>query len=327
MKATGRYINQNYNRTFLTYTFTNGSYIEFFSADQEDKVRGPRRHILYVNECNNITFDTYHQLAIRTSQSIWVDFNPSNEFWVYEELKPDADTEWLTLTYQDNEGLPDSIKKEIEKAKVKAYKNPDGNILDPNNIKNKFWDNWWKVYGLGLLGSLDGVIFTNWEQIDEVPKEAELLGIGLDFGYTNDPTAAIEVYKWNGKRILNQIIFQPGLLNFQIAERLPKGVKVIADSSEPKSIEEIKRFDIDIKGATKGPDSVMFGIQAMQTQEYLITKNSVDLIKEFRQYCWDTDKTGKKLNQPIDTFNHGIDAVRYHEMETLLNPAFTWAFD
>lgn len=323
MKATGRYIDANYNRSFLTYTFTSGSYIEFFSADQEDKVRGPRRHILYVNECNNITFETYHQLAIRTSESIWLDFNPSNEFWAYEELKEDDDTEWLTLTYADNEGLPDSIKREIEKAKVKAYYMPDGNIFSEANVKNKYWDNWWRVYGLGLLGSLDGVIFNNWHQIEKLPDEAVLIGSGLDFGYTNDPTAAIDVYKWNGKRILHQRCYQTGLLNEEIAAVLPKGTPVYADSAEPKSIEEIRRKGISIKACTKGPDSVVFGIQSMQKQEYLITSESVDLIKEFRQYCWDKDKTGKKLNQPIDAFNHGIDAVRYHEMTSLLQPAVT----
>lgn len=320
MKSTGRYIDAHYNRTLLTYIFTTGSFIEFFSADQEGKVRGPRRHILYVNECNNITFETYHQLAIRTSESIWLDFNPSNEFWAYEELKEDDDTEWLTLTYADNEGLPDSIKREIEKAKSKAYHFPDGNIFSEENVKNKYWDNWWRVYGLGLLGSLDGVIFNNWQQIEKLPEEAVLIGTGLDFGYTNDPTAAIDVYKWNGKRILHQRCYQTGLLNDEIAAVLPKGKPVYADSAEPKSIEEIRRKGISIKACTKGPDSVVFGIQAMQKQEYLITSESVDLIKEFRQYCWDKDKTGKKLNQPIDAFNHGIDAVRYHEMTTLMVP-------
>lgn len=318
MKSTGRYIDAHYNRTLLTYTFTTGSFIEFFSADQEGKVRGPRRHILYINECNNITFETYHQLAIRTSVSIWLDFNPSNEFWAYEELKEDEDTEWLTLTYNDNEGLPDSIKREIEKAKAKAYFNPEGNIFSESNIKNKYWANWWKVYGLGMLGALEGVIFNNWSQIDKVPEDAELLGVGLDFGYTNHPTAAIEIYKWNGKRILNQIIHEQGLLNYQIAERLPRRKIVYADSAEPKSIEEIRRNGVTIKPATKGPDSVVYGIQIMQQQEYLITSSSVELIKEFRQYCWDVDKDGKKINQPIDKFNHGIDGVRYHESATLL---------
>lgn len=319
MKETGRYIDKNWNRSYLTYTFTNGSFIEFFSADQEDKVRGPRRNILYVNECNNISFDTYHQLAIRTSLSIWLDFNPSNEFWAYDELKDDDDVEWLTLTYKDNEGLPDSIVVEIEKAKFKAYHNP--NLTDglnaENNIKNKYWANWWRVYGEGLLGSLEGVIFSNWSQIDSIPPEAKLVGSGLDFGYTNDPTSLIDVYEWNGKRILDERVYRQGMVNSEIVPFCTKGIIVYADSSEPKSIEEIRRFGVMIKGVTKGADSITFGIQVMQSQEYLITSRSVNLIKEFRQYCWDTDKTGRKLNKPIDLWNHAIDAVRYHEMESI----------
>lgn len=304
MKATNRYIDQNWNRSYLTYTFSNGSYIEFFSADQEDKVRGPRRNILYVNECNNISFETYHQLAIRTSLSIWLDFNPSNEFWAYTELNQDSDVEWLTLTYKDNEGLPESIVKEIEKAKEKAK-------------TSKYWENWWNVYGLGQLGSLEGVIFSNWSIIDNIPPEARKVGSGLDFGYTNDPTALIDVYEWNGKRILDERVYRQGMVNADIVPYCTKQIIVYADSSEPKSIEEIRRFGIMIKGVTKGTDSITFGIQVMQGQEYLITSRSTNLIKEFRQYCWDVDKTGKRLNKPIDKWNHAIDAVRYHEMESI----------
>ena len=145
MRVTGRYVDAKWNRTLLTYYFANGSYIEFFSADQDDKVRGPRRNILYINECNNLKFETYHQLAIRTSLEIWLDFNPSHEFWVYNELNDDEDVEWLTLTYKDNEGLPESIVKELEKAKYKAYHDPEGDINDESNIKSKYWANWWRV--------------------------------------------------------------------------------------------------------------------------------------------------------------------------------------
>ena len=158
MRATGRFFQPNYNRTLLTYTFSNGSYIEFFSADQEDKVRGPRRNILYINECNNISFETYHQLAIRTTDTIWLDFNPSESFWAYDELENDIDADWLVLTYKDNEALHENIIREIEKSKEKGFVNPDGNLDDENNIKSKFWANWWRVYGLGLPGSIEGVL-------------------------------------------------------------------------------------------------------------------------------------------------------------------------
>lgn len=318
MKATGRYINDNYNRSFLTYTFSNGSYIEFFSADQEDKVRGPRRNILYVNECNNISFETYHQLAIRTSHEIWLDFNPSNEFWAYTELKDDDDVEWLTLTYKDNEALPESIVREIEKAKVKAYYDPYGDIDDEKNIKSVFWDNWWKVYGLGRLGSLEGVIFTNWKQIPELPKEARRIGSGLDFGYTNDPTGIVDIYKWNEYRVLDERCYKTGLVNSQVAEYLDKDVDTYADSAEPKSIAELNIMGYRrVEGAVKGPDSIVYGVQIMQSQKYLVTARSTNLIKELRSYCWDKDKEGKALNKPVDKFNHLIDAVRYHESMTI----------
>lgn len=315
LKATGRYIDQNWNRTHLTYTFSNGSYIEFFSADQEDKVRGPRRHILYINECNNLLFDTYHQLAIRTSMEVWLDFNPSGEFWAYTELQDDDDIEWLTLTYKDNEGLPSSIVKEIEKAKSKAYVDPDGNLFLESNIKNAFWDNWWKVYGMGLLGSLDGVILSNWETILGIPEEAEYLGSGLDFGYTNDPSALVDVYKWNGKRIIDLVLYAKGQDNDMLAAAI-EDRNVYADSAEPKSIDYIHlKCHKNIKGVQKGPDSVKFGLELMQKQDYLITKRSVELIKEVRFYCWDKDKSGKKLNKPADgQQDHGMDAWRYAEM-------------
>jgi phage terminase large subunit len=304
MKWTGRFFEDRFNKSLLRYEFANGSVIEFFSADDSSKLRGARRDILYINECNNVTFDAYNELAIRTRKEVYLDFNPANEFWVHTELKDEPDSDFLILTYKDNEALDQSIVEQIEKNRDKAK-------------TSSYWANWWKVYGEGQLGMLEGVVFSNWKIIDTIPKEARLLGIGLDFGYTNDPTAIVEVYAYNNQRIVNEIVYQNGLVNSDIAKRLPKNVIVYADSSEPKSIEEIRRLGITIKGVTKGKDSINYGIDVMQRQEYLITNQSVDLIKELRSYIWDTDKTGRRLNKPIDFNNHGIDALRYHEMETL----------
>jgi phage terminase large subunit len=304
MKWTGRFFEDRFNKSLLRYEFANGSVIEFFSADDSSKLRGARRDILYINECNNVTFDSYNELAIRTRKEVYLDFNPANEFWVHTELKDEPDSDFLILTYKDNEALDQSIIDQIEKNKEKAK-------------TSSYWANWWKVYGEGQLGMLEGVVFSNWKQIDTIPKEAKLLGIGLDFGYTNDPTAIIEIYNYNGQRIVNEVAYQTGLLNSEIAKLLPKHVPVYADSSEPKSIDEIKRFGITIKGVTKGKDSINYGIDVIQRQEYLVTANSGNLIKELRSYVWDTDKQGKRLNKPIDFNNHAIDAFRYHEMETL----------
>jgi phage terminase large subunit len=304
MKDTGRYFDERFNKSLLRYEFANGSYIEFFSADDSSKLRGARRDVLYINECNNVTFESYNELAIRTKKAIYLDFNPANEFWVHTELKDEQDSDFLILTYKDNEALDKSIIDQIEKNREKA-------------LTSTYWSNWWRVYGLGEIGMLEGVIFSNWKTIDILPKEANLIGIGLDFGYTNDPTAIIEIYNYNGTRIINELKYQTGMLNSDIANALPKHVPVYADSSEPKSIEEIKRYGITIKGVTKGKDSINYGIDVMQRNEYLVTSNSTNLIKELRAYCWDTDKQGTRLNKPIDTNNHAIDALRYHEMETL----------
>lgn len=319
MKQTGRYIDSHWNRTLLTYTFGSGSYIEFFSADQEDKVRGPRRNILYINECNNIKFDTYHQLAIRTDLEIWLDYNPTHEFWADTELKDDPDVDEVRLTYKDNEGLADSIIKEIEKALYKGFHDPTigyPELFKESNIKSGYWSNWWRVYGLGLTGSLEGVIFSNWKQIASLPPAAKLIGSGLDFGYTNDPTAVIDVYVYNGQRILDERVYQTGMRNRDIANTLDNQT-IWAESAEPKSIDEIKMYGKDIRPVVKGKDSINYGIQIMQGQQYQVTARSVNLIKELRNYTWDVDKTGNKLNKPIDAWNHAIDAVRYHEMMTL----------
>lgn len=304
MKWTGRFFEDRFNKSLLRYEFANGSVIEFFSADDSSKLRGARRDILYINECNNVTFDSYNELAIRTRKEVYLDFNPANEFWVHTELKNEPDSDFLILTYKDNEALDQSIIEQIEKNKEKAK-------------TSTYWANWWKVYGEGQLGMLEGVVFSNWKQIDTIPKEAKLLGIGLDFGYTNDPTAIIEIYNYNGQRIVNEVVYQTGLLNSDIAKLLPKHVPVYADSSEPKSIDEIKRYGITIKGVTKGKDSINYGIDVIQRNEYLVTANSGNLIKELRSYVWDTDKQGKRLNKPINFNDHAIDAFRYHEMETL----------
>lgn len=310
MKWTNRYIDRNWNRTLLTYTFSNGSYIEFFSADMEDKLRGARRNILYINEANNVNFEAYLQLSIRTNKEIFIDFNPTSQFWAHTEIVGSNDADFIILNYKDNEALDKSIIDDIESAKEKAK-------------TSSYWDNWWRVYGLGEIGSLQGVVFNNWKVIDKIPDDARLLGYGVDFGYTNDPTTITEIYNWNGKRILNEICYRTGMVNSDIANEIKNNIVAYADSSEPKSIEEIKRMGKTIKGVTKGSDSIMYGIQVMQSQEYLVTSNSINIIKELRSYCWDKDKTGATLNKPIDKFNHAIDGIRYHEMETLgLNKSY-----
>jgi phage terminase large subunit len=303
MDMVGMFDPNKWNKSSLTYTFSNDSYIEFFSADQPQKLRGARRDVLFVNECNNIDWESYYQMAIRTRKFIYLDYNPVREFWVDSELIGDPDAEMIVLTYKDNEALDPSIVKEIEKARDRAK-------------TSRYWDNWFRVYGLGEIGNLQGVIFSNWQTIDTIPEDARLLGIGVDFGYTNDPTAIVAVYEYNGQRIIDEVAYRTGMLNSDIAKALPNFVPVYADSAEPKSIDEIKRYGIRIKGVTKGKDSINYGIQIMQSQSYLITSTSTNLIKELRNYCWDSDAQGRSMNTPTGVC-HGIDSFRYAEMMML----------
>lgn len=306
MISTGRWVDSRWNASDFKYTFANGSMIEFFSADNDSKLRGARRDYLYMNEANNMTFHAYTELASRTKEGIWLDWNPTNEFWFHTELQHDSDVDFLIINYTDNEACPESALNFILKAKEKAK-------------NSTFWDNWYKVYGLGQLGSLEGVIFSNWQTIDSIPKEATLLGFGLDFGYTNDPTALVGVYRYDGKIIIDEVIYQTGLLNSDIIKRMQHDRRAViyADSAEPKSIEEIRRAGFNIKPVSKGADSINFGITVLQEQDVLVTSNSTNLIKELRSYCWDKDKTGKVLNKPIDYLNHAMDALRYFAMMEL----------
>lgn len=304
MISTGRWQDSHWNASDFKYTFGNKSVIEFFSADNDSKLRGARRDFLYMNECNNMTFHAYTELASRTKKGVYLDWNPVNEFWFHEHLQHDEDVDFIIVNYQDNEACPESALKFILKAKEKAK-------------TSAYWDNWYRVYGLGEIGNLEGVVFNNYQLIDTIPNEARLIGLGLDFGYSDDPAALIEVYTYNGKRILNEKVYKKGMLNDMIAREIPDGVIVYADSAEPKSIAEIQRYGKIVRGVTKGKDSINYGIGVMQRQDYLVTKNSLNLIKELRNYTWAKDKQGNTLAKPVDTFNHAIDAVRYHEMETL----------
>ena len=322
MQATGRYIDDHWNKSNFIYTFTNGSFIEFFSADKQSKVRGPRRDILYINECNAIDFETYYQLAIRTKKIIWLDFNPVSEFWVHTELK-EEDAETLVLTYKDNEALPAVMVQEIEKVKSKAFYNENlENLFQENNIKNSYWANWWRVYGLGEVGSLQDVVFDNWNLIDNIPTDAILLGIGIDFGYSTDPTTIIALYRYNSEVYVNECCYKTGMTNKDIATALksiqiPYNTLIIADCAEPKSIHEINEFGFHVQPSVKGADSINFGIDVLRQNQIHVTKDSINLIKEFRNYVWEKDKDGNKTGRPVDAFNHCIDALRYISVRCL----------
>lgn len=296
MQAHKYYKDERWNKTDYVYTFETGSKIEFFSADQPAKVRGPRRDRLFINEANNVHYETFDQLEVRTKDFIFLDWNPVGDFWFYTEvLYKRTDVEHIILTYKDNEALPQQIVDSIEQRKSNA--------------------SWWKVYGEGQKGELEGKIYRDWQIIDEIPHEARLERRGLDFGYTNDPSALVSIYRYNGGYILHQEFFQKGLTNKQIADYIlnldEKTTLVIADSAEPKSIDEIKSYGVNIMPANKGQGSVLQGIQYVQQQKISVTKNSLDILKEYRNYFWKTDKNGVVINEPEHAFSHSMDAIRY----------------
>jgi phage terminase large subunit len=303
MVQTNRWFDERWNATDFKYTFANGSIIEFFSADNDAKLRGARRDGLYMNECNNMTFHAYTELASRTKEFVYLDWNPTNEFWFHKELLNDDDVDFLIVNYLDNEACPESALNFILKAKEKSK-------------ISKFWENWYNVYGLGHIGNLEGVIFSDWKQIDKIPLDAKLIGRGMDFGYTNDPTTLTDIYLYNNEYIFDERIYRTGLTNPDIwrefkALNMDNLIYTIADSAEPKSIQELSHLGMKIQGATKGADSIMFGVQKMQEVNFSVTSNSLNLIKELRSYTWATDKEGNKLNKPIDNHNHAIDGIRY----------------
>lgn len=284
----------NWNATDSVYTFETGSQIEFFSTDNGDKLRGARRDRLFINEANNVTFEAFEQLEIRTNDFVYLDWNPSNEFWFYTEvLGKRDDVDHIILTYKDNEALDKSIVDALEQRKERK--------------------GWWQVYGLGQLGEVEGKIYKNWQIIDEIPHEARLERYGLDFGYSNDPTAIVAIYYYNGGYIVDEVLFSKGFSNKQLADTLKNNelALVIADSAEPKSIDEISGYGINIVGAVKGADSIRNGIALVQAQKISITKRSVNIINEYRNYLWLTDKNGKILNEPESGFDHSMDAIRY----------------
>lgn len=286
---------KRWNKTDSIYKFETGSEIEFFSADNADKLRGGRRDRMFMNEANNISFDAFEQTEVRTKEFVYIDYNPTNEFWALTEVKGVRDdVDFIILNYKDNEGCPEEI------------------ILSIEQRRNR--EGWWKVYGLGLLGEVEGKIYKGWQLDVDLPHEARLERFGLDFGYSNDPTAIVAIYKYNGGFILDEVTFQKGLSNKQIADILlnqESKALVVADSAEPKSIDEIKSYGVNIIGAIKGQGSVNQGIQYVQDQRISVTKRSLNIKKAYNNYLWKIDKDGKILNEPDHYLSDAMDAIRY----------------
>lgn len=295
MQEHGYFNPDRWSKTDSTYTFETGSKIEFFSLDMPHKVRGPRRDRLFINEANNIPKETFEQLEVRTKDEIWLDWNPTIEFWFYEDLMDQPNVDFLILTYLDNEGLDQNIVESIESRK-----------------NNKAW---WRVYGEGLLGEVEGKIYKGWKLDVDLPHEARLERRGLDFGFANDPACLVDIYSYNGGYIIDELMFRLGMKNRQIADVIlnqpDPNVLCVADSAEPKSIAEMYEYGVSIIGSEKGPGSVRQGIQWVQSQQISITKRSQNIRKAYNNYMWKTDKEGKILPEPDHYLSDAMDAIRY----------------
>lgn len=288
-----------------TFTLPGGSQVEFFAADNEGKARGAKRDILFVNEGNNVAWDIYYQLALRTSETVIVDWNPSGEFWLHEHLLPTLGQHeyiFTRTTYRDNPAVTPKVVAEIERLK----------LIDPVL---------YRVYAEGKTGMVQGLVFPEITIVPEFPKDAKKLAYGLDFGFTNDPTTLVRMGVSGGGLYGEELLYETGLTNDDICKRLEslglrKTDEIVADSAEPKSIEEIRRKGWNIRPAVKGADSVNFGIGLLKQYGLNLTAASTNWRKEARNYKW-KEKDGRPMNAPIDAFNHCFDAARYYASKML----------
>ena len=324
MKDWNRFDSESWNKTDKVYTFKNGSYIEFFGLDSDDIGKSMRRHVSYFNEANRgVSFEAYQQIASR-SQAVFMDFNADATFWAHDEvLNDDDDAGRIILNYNDNDFIPDTERKEILKYKTKAFHDPDITspklLWDESNVRSKYWGNKWRVYGEGGEGALEGLVYeryVDWDICDQMPTTWKWNCYGLDFGFTNHPTALIRVCLHNGELWLDELIYKHALTNNAISDEMRvKGVGrddgIYADSAEPKSIVEIANNGWNIMGATKGPDSIRQGISVVKDFKTNVTSTSTNIIAELEHYKWAEDRDGNKLNKPIDKWNHAMDAWRY----------------
>jgi phage terminase large subunit len=285
------------------YRFPNGSFIKFLGLDKTDVGKGLRSHVAYFNEVNKIEPEAYRQIASRTGQ-VYLDYNPDATFFVDQDILPREDCSLLQLTFEDNELLPEAEREEILNYYTLGYY-PDG------TIKNPYWANLWQVYGLGNIGSVQGVVCPNWEEIDEVPPDAELLYGGIDFGFSISKFAALNVYRFNGAYIFDELLYDTQLTNPQAAAALKSGGYknqiMYCDSAEPKSIQELRDNGIRAIKCESKNDIKDFAIRRLNEKVFYITKRSVNLKNEERHLVWD-EKTGKVAKSHLD---HLMDAKFY----------------
>lgn len=287
----------DYNRTDRIFQFVNGSIMEFKSYETPQGAKSGKRDYLFINEAQGISKEVFNELHIRTKKQTYIDYNPNAEFWVHEEVIGTPNTKLFISDHRHNPFVPQKIRDKIEALRYKDME-------------------LFKVYARGLTGKIEGLVFRNFDIVDSVPLGSELIGIGIDWGFTNDPTTVIKVFRYNGEIYIDELLYQTGLTNADIISKLNNlGVtrfnSIVADSAEPKSIEDLNRGGFNVEGAKKGADSIINSIDTLKQFKINITRNSTNTIKEFRSYKWATDSSGKTINKPVDFNNHAIDAIRY----------------
>ena len=310
MQDTKRWVEVRWNASTLTYTFGNGSRIQFKSYDSVGKAKSSgKRDILFLNEANHIKFEIADALMIR-SKEVWIDYNPDEPFWAHTETLLEPNSEFLLLTYKDNEACPPETIEDLEIKMRKAFYDPLGDWTAEHNIKSKYWANWCRVYVRGEVGTMEGTILQNWTQVNDIPKDAALLGYGVDFGKGGaDPTTTTAIYYYDGIVYLDELIYQSQLRDSEHITKLKAlgvntSVPMWCDNTEPSKIKELQLGGFkNAKGGKK--DTIDYGISLMQDKPIRVTSRSLNLITELRK--WKYDDNG----EPVDDFNHALDGVRY----------------
>ena len=306
LKLHKSYFEDYHNKSNHEYKL-NGNLIEFISLDQPQKVRGRKRHLLFINEANELDYEDWQQLVFRTEEKIILDFNPSDEYhWIYDKVIPRKDVDFNITTYLDNSFLSDTIKEEIER-----LKHTD--------------EQYWQIYGLGIKGVSRSTIF-NYIEVNQIPDDAEFISYGADAGYTNDPTTLVSVYRKDYDLYIEEHLYQTQMTTIDIHNKWKEvGIEretIYFDSAEPRLIEELRRMGWNVRPSLKGADSVNAGIDLLKRFKIHILKDSHNAIQEFRNYKWQEDRSGKMINKPIDKNNHLIDAIRYATYSVLSKPNF-----
>lgn len=328
MKWTNNWKESEWNISSSTYNFRNGSYIEFVGLSDSEIGKGFRRDIAYFNEANKgITFESYQQVASRC-KLVYIDYNPDREFWVHTEVLPYEESEYLCLTFRDNEALDKSERNEILGYKKKGFINPKLKKYDvKSNIKNEYWANKWRVYGLGQTGVLEGQIY-KWSVIDKIPPEAVLLSYGLDFGF-NDPTVLVELYKYGMGYIVHQRLYKSRLDSDDLKREilalgLNSKIEIKADGSRPELIAVLKKAGLLIKGVDKRDKNDR--ILLLSAETISVTRSSKELISEKENYVWKRANDGSNKDVPIEYDDHGMDATLYSADKVILRfkPKSSW---